>query len=387
MADTLVKPRVIRPDQPKMPKCFYLWGWSGERNTGDDVFLYTAAWGLRKYMHAKSLFMDSDRSGKAAARAGVQVAFSQRIRAPGFGRLRRQWLRFRSQAFVFAGGSLLNEPATVRAILQDRHWQKSNRLMLGLGLSVGPFRSSEHEDLTERLLDQMAFVGLRDDFSADWVEQRGVTSPTARALDLAVLLPVAANLPRPRGERGRTLGVALLGQQFLRDPALRPLDVKLAAELGKETAAVAARDGCEVIAFSLCCHPVYDDRIVTRAFVEACRGCQVKIFEHDGDPIRTFGRIRECSHFVSMRLHGGVLAYAAEVPFLMLGYHPKCRDFARTIGLEEQFCMSSDRMQPKAYGDRLVQLLAQSAVPARMSLAAAQQRALLNFQPSIICTR
>lgn len=365
-----------------MPGNFYLWGWSGQLNTGDDAFIYTAAWGLRRYMHAKRLFTDSDRSGKAAVRAGVQVAFPQRIRIPGVGHLRRKWLRFRSQTFVLAGGSLLNEPATLRSMLQDRHWQTSNRRMLALGLSVGPFRSSEHEELTVRLLDQMAFVGLRDDFSADWVEQRGVKSPTARALDLAVLMPVAAEFPRHTGGRRKTLGIALLGRQFLRDPALLPLDLKLAADLGKETAIVAARNGCEVIAFSLCRHPVYDDRIVTQAFVEACRSCQVRSFEHDGDPLRTFERIRECTHFVSMRLHGAVLAYTADVPFLMLSYHPKCRDFVRTIGLDEQFCMSSNKMRLKEYGERLAQLLVQSAVPAKMSLAEAQQRALLNFQPS-----
>lgn len=324
--------------------------------------------------------MDSDLSRVLSRQCHIDTAEPRCRSVPGLFRLRRAWFRHQADYFVLAGGTLLPTLEGTNELLADEHWCRPRRSRIALGLSLGPFQSSDHEDAVVQLLSSMEYVAFRDDFSADWAEQRGVRSQTARAFDLAVLLPMAANLSKPTGERRRRLGVALLGQQFLRDPALLPLDLKLAADLGKETATVAARNGSEVIAFSLCRHPVYDDRIVTQAFVEACRGCPVRTFEHDGDPLRTFERIRECTHFVSMRLHGGVSAYTADVPFLMLSYHHKCRDFVRTIGLDEQFCMSSDKMQLKEYGERLAQLLVQSAVPAKMPLVEAQQRALLNFQ-------
>jgi len=43
-------------------------------------------------------------------------------------------------------------------------------------------------------------------------------------------------------------------------------------------------------------------------------------------------RIRRAHLVVSLRLHGAVFAAGCGVPFVSLGYRPKCRDFARSIG-------------------------------------------------------
>lgn len=42
-------------------------------------------------------------------------------------------------------------------------------------------------------------------------------------------------------------------------------------------------------------------------------------------------RIRRAHLVVSLRLHGAVFAAANGVPFVSLGYRPKCRDFARSV--------------------------------------------------------
>lgn len=55
---------------------------------------------------------------------------------------------------------------------------------------------------------------------------------------------------------------------------------------------------------------------------------------------------------VCLKLHAGVLAAAANVPFVSLEYQPKCRDFAASIGWDE-FVVRTDQIRP----DRLIDLV------------------------------
>ena len=43
-------------------------------------------------------------------------------------------------------------------------------------------------------------------------------------------------------------------------------------------------------------------------------------------------RVEKLDLIVCLKLHAGVLAAAANVPFVSLEYQPKCRDFAASIG-------------------------------------------------------
>lgn len=55
------------------------------------------------------------------------------------------------------------------------------------------------------------------------------------------------------------------------------------------------------------------------------------------------GRVENLDLFVSLKLHAGVLAAAANVPFVSLEYRPKCRDFASSLGWEE-FLIRTDQL-------------------------------------------
>ena len=61
-------------------------------------------------------------------------------------------------------------------------------------------------------------------------------------------------------------------------------------------------------------------------------------------------RLENLDLVVAINLHVGILAAAANVPFVSLEYQPKCRDFAATIGWEE-FLVRTDQLQH----DRLIE--------------------------------
>lgn len=61
---------------------------------------------------------------------------------------------------------------------------------------------------------------------------------------------------------------------------------------------------------------------------------------------------------VCLKLHAGVLAAAANVPFVSLEYQPKCRDFAASIGWEE-FVVRTDRVTSKGLIDLVAAMIEQ----------------------------
>ncbi len=61
-------------------------------------------------------------------------------------------------------------------------------------------------------------------------------------------------------------------------------------------------------------------------------------------------RVEKLDLLVALKLHAGILAAAANVPFVSLEYQPKCRDFASSIGWKE-FCIRTDALFP----DKLIE--------------------------------
>ena len=77
-------------------------------------------------------------------------------------------------------------------------------------------------------------------------------------------------------------------------------------------------------------------------------------------------RVEKLDLMVCLKLHAGVLAAAANVPFVSLEYQPKCRDFAASIGWE-QFVVRTDKISPNGLID-LVAVLIEQLEPRRTAL-------------------
>ena len=75
-------------------------------------------------------------------------------------------------------------------------------------------------------------------------------------------------------------------------------------------------------------------------------------------PKAFLGRVENLDLLVSMKLHAGILAAAANVPFISLEYRPKCRDFAASLGWEE-FLIRTDELGNRALIDRISALMLQ----------------------------
>lgn len=41
--------------------------------------------------------------------------------------------------------------------------------------------------------------------------------------------------------------------------------------------------------------------------------------------------LSKCNFILGTRLHAGIIAYALNIPFMLVEYHPKCTEFLNTI--------------------------------------------------------
>jgi polysaccharide pyruvyl transferase WcaK-like protein len=136
----------------------------------------------------------------------------------------------------------------------------------------------------------------------------------------------------------------------------------------------------------MCRNRSYDDRLVSEAFSRAFPRGMTEMVEHDGDYARTYRSFETCTHAVAMRLHGAVFSYTAELPFLMLSYHPKCDEFASMAGLDSRFRMDArgEEFDFQDFESRLTTLLTADRPNAGFPVSEARLRALENFRPDFL---
>jgi polysaccharide pyruvyl transferase WcaK-like protein len=106
--------------------------------------------------------------------------------------------------------------------------------------------------------------------------------------------------------------------------------------------------------------------------------CDVRVVTADDGVRAVWGEMRACDAGLHMRMHGGIFAYVAEVPFALVPYHRKCADFLEEIG------QPADRRLPAVPDDpaevhKVLSALLSSGARPRLPLGEFAHRARLNF--------
>ena len=323
--------------------------------------------------------MDSDISGVLSKKYHIK-AINDGLYFPGKSRFLRSFYLKTAKNFILAGGSLFNDEEMVQSLLERSPFIKHGDKALAMGISVGSFCSTKHEQNTLEFLKRVAYIGFRDDYSYEWAKSKKLDVPFVRAFDLAVLLPMAVSIDTSSGEKEKRLGISPCAFNYTRNRSLLAKDIEFISALAKATYDIARAKGFNITLYSLCRNPAYNDDIVCAAFRNSLPpDSNVAIFEHDGDAYRTWADMDRCSHMVSMRLHGGVFAYSSNTPLIMLAYHKKCSDFAQTVGLDDTYLLNPDGLDLQKYKNSLDHLLDDQRIRTTLPLEKAKERALRNF--------
>ena len=83
----------------------------------------------------------------------------------------------------------------------------------------------------------------------------------------------------------------------------------------------------------------------------------VEIIPYSREPEVTWKRIAECDVFFGVRLHSGIFAFIADVPFVLVEYHLKCKDFLDDINWPERWRIGDFYKTPDDTAEILLNML------------------------------
>lgn len=352
-------------------------GYYGMCNFGDDLFGVLCSASARRYWNADPLLIGPALHG-AEARAtwpaslpsrwyGATGTVGKAARLLGFTRGLRE-----SDVLVMGGGSVITARESFRKPMMLSARRRGRVQLAAVGVSVGPFPDPAAEASAAEFVRQFSYLSVRDRRSYELALRMGLEPILHEGRDLAGLLNTLVPLHEPPRSRMnlRAWRVGLAPCQYsVRDdhPAPTPEQWHEAAVEGLKR--IAAHVPVQVAVFSLNGHAHHGDEALAVDLQHRLRdaGLQAEVRRYRGDPIATVHAIRGCDAFISARLHGAIVSYLCGVPFAMVDYHPKCRDFADDIGLPEVLRINGAAHDATAFTRVLEMFMNESGAHARLS--------------------
>ncbi|MDM7998648.1 MAG: polysaccharide pyruvyl transferase family protein [Dehalococcoidia bacterium] len=318
---------------------FFVFGYYGWRNVGDDAMLFALLEELCRLDPEAEFSVLCSSEATIPSAAGGRTAFVRPTPLPVLRAI------LKSSVFMIGGGTHIFDygkrsrtPVILGRILilmaLSRLLGKKAVLMHN---GIGPL-STRWGQLLGRWICGMAHcVVVRDGASRRQLESWGLGGKTFQAFDLAALLKGsggAAGDTAPRAGSGKVLGVSITPVYDIyfgasaKDNLL--VEQVAAAVLGWLEGNPKWRVHLIVFKGLTKDHDV----AITEALRErmAASG-RVKVIDYDPDPRFVLEQVAGCSAFVGMRYHSCLFAYLSGLPLLIIDYHAKCRALAQDIGL------------------------------------------------------
>lgn len=339
-------------------------GYYGQKNTGDDALAATVVSGISKRMPRAAFYIPSYR---LVIPPGVKVRWRPEIaiRIRGVSRLFDQWHMVRCQRLILGGGSVIHDllgPDHLKARLKYFRFLKSLGKSLGaMGIALGPLTTEEGRVATREILQLFDFVAVRDRLSVTLAEEIGAPRPLL-AFDPAVLLessglPESGDDPYINDARDRPiLGVSVCNfHQYVGQG--READERRFAKLVDGLRQV-KWDGYRLWLFEFNGNRRVGDRPLAERLASILEDkVSCKIIPYHPNPLVMLRRIKRCHGMLAMRLHAAIFAYIAQIPFLMLSYHPKCLGFAEMARVPSTAVLDSETFTPSELAERMNQLI------------------------------
>jgi polysaccharide pyruvyl transferase WcaK-like protein len=361
-----------------MRRSAVLEGYFGMRNVGDDAFCLVAAKDLPErfgYRHLAVIASDHELPVLPPVARGV---LPSRPLTRGHVRAATMAAKLRHRTVLHVGGSTFRRMNKRRR--DEARLLRSRRVSChALSVSVGPFRSSTDEREIAEFLKRFQSVSLRDHGSYERARAMSLDLPITQSFDLAVLAHdrLPSRLPIEQRTRPR-LGVALRLFESTEggDVATEQRRNLCAVDMLK---ALADKVDYELDVLAFNCHPTWGDVGLAHEIASALESIvPSRVIAYERDVASMFSAVNGCDAVLAMRLHAGIFAYASRVPFAMIDYHPKCREFGESIGLPSKFIFSGDGSDLAEHTTTIGELLTNDE-PSLLPLATARSMALAAF--------
>ena len=330
-------------------------GWTSYGNLGDEAMLEVCETRFPNYRWIAYDTWNAQPQPKDFAKRAITSpsillkAFSEELRT---GRRLRSFLNARkanvnsSEApslALLGGGTLIN--STDEFLDQYRTARQRLRRpvpVFSCGVKTPDFFAGkgEWQDRSREWIDatsDLSLVGVRGPLSKEFLESAGARNVRVTG-DPGVWLhePVLASANVER-ERPFKIGLNCGSAKYIWGDVSQL--VRWQAEVIQQLVAW----GHEVETFAICPEDM-------AACMEVARLANVGIAPVS-EPLTSYAmykaKLSDFDVVISVKLHAGVLAACANVPFIMLEYQPKCRDFCASLGWND-YCLRTDCARPAA---------------------------------------
>lgn len=318
-------------------------GYYGMRNFGDDLFGVLCTRAAEWHWNAKPLLVGPPLIGMAGRSTVPGFYPPDWYGAAGAVGKSSRLLSFASAALtsnvlVMGGGSVITARESFRKPMMEAARRHRGLQLAAVGVSIGPFSHRSQEEAAASFLERFRYVSVRDQRSYEWTQRMGLSAQVHAGCDLAVLLPTLAEIPqRPLRLPGDPLRIGVAPCNYAENGVYAAPSRKAWTQAFVEVMARWSRQRpLAVDVFSLNEHPHHGDAALADALCADLRQSHVdaRVVRYDEpDPLAMVAAIGRCDAMVSARLHGAIVAWLCGVPFAIVDYHRKCRDFADDVGL------------------------------------------------------
>lgn len=309
----------------------YFKGYYGFKNIGDDIFCVTADWICTNFWGNITGIFIGEQLPLLSSEAKKYQSSNYFIR-----KLNEIWVLLVADEIIYFGGSLFHRIGGLTDIKHHLNkysffYSKSG----AIGVSVGPFRKSEDYQSIMGLLSKFQFVAVRDHGSYELLEkQTTLGGYFSFSFDPAILIGnVYPSLRKTRrGRNKKKVAVSLCHYERYVHGDLDIEETRISAVRNCLTRLVEEEDIEEVVFFEFHGGEKNGDMNLILEFDNVLRNqVTTRIVEYTPDTRGFCEEFSDCDLVIGMRLHSAIIAYALELPFLLVEYHEKCTDFLDTI--------------------------------------------------------
>ncbi|NLY78050.1 MAG: polysaccharide pyruvyl transferase family protein [Tissierellia bacterium] len=326
-------------------KKIYFKGYYGYKNIGDDVFCVTADWICNNiWENVQAVFIGKDLP-KLSNNAKVYSFNNGTIK-----RIFELINLIRMDKIIYFGGSLLH--SRIRGLFDIKYYLNKYRFLynkLGtIGTSVGPFKSQVDRDSIREFLKKFRFICVRDYSSLKILEEMGITEKASFCFDPAILIndvfPSLKVKKRKKDDKIK-LGISLCHYERYVGGDLRKEREREAAIESFLDEIIESNDHISEITFFIFhgSKSVGDEKITKYFYNKYKDKIKARIVDYTPNTEQFCQELNSCDIIFGVRLHSGILAYALEIPFILVEYHKKCTEFLSTINYNNRFYIYNHR--------------------------------------------